>query len=341
MIFARRAIAALALAALALDLPTAAAQAQSVAEFYRGKTLTVLIGVSPGGEYDLQARMAARFIGKHIPGNPTVIAQNMLGAGGLTEANYLYNVAPKDGTFVGMIQNALPIMQAVGLPGPQFESAKFNWIGSIAATVETLALWHTSGVKTIEEARQKEVVVGAVGRGGITDTFPRMMNEFAGTKFKIVVGYPGGNDVNLAMERGEVAGRNNTWSSWKVTKKKWLDERQINILAYEGPKPNDLPGVPSVQDLARSIEDKLAIKLIAAGTLYGRPLALPPGVPADRIEAVRQAFLATMKDPEFLKEAEAANIEVDPVAGQRMQEVSAELIATPQAVKTRARPLIE
>ena len=333
---ARRAFAAVCLALLA-----GSAQAQSVADFYRGKTLTVLIGVSPGGEYDLQARLVARYIGRHIPGNPNVVAQNMLGAGGLTEANYLYNIAPKDGSVFGMIQNALPIMQAVGLPGPQFDASKFNWIGAIAATVETLALWHTSGVRTVEEARQKEVVIGAVGRGGITDTFPRMMNEFAGTKFKIVVGYPGGNDVNLAMERGEVAGRNNTWSSWKVTKRKWLDDKLINIIAYEGPKPNDLPGVPSVQDLATSPEDKLAVKLISAGTLYGRPLAFPPGVPADRIEAVRQAFIATMKDPDFIKETEAANIEVDSVPGQKMQEVSADLIATPQAVKNRARPLIE
>ena len=313
----------------------------SVADFYRGKTVTVLIGVSPGGEYDLQARLVARHIGKHIPGAPTVVAQNMVGAGGLTEANYLYNIAPKDGTYIGMIQNALPIMQAVGISGPQFDSAKFNWVGSIMSTVETMALWHTSGVRTIDDARQKEVVIGAVGRGGITDTFPRMMNEFAGTKFKIVVGYPGGNDVNLAMERGEVFGRNNTWSSWKSTKREWLDRKLIAILAYEGPQPSDLPGVPSVQDLAKSPEDKLAVKLIAAGTLYGRPLALPPGVPADRIAAIRRAFMDTMKDPEFLKEAEAANFEIDPVPGQHMNDVSAELIATPQAVKQRARPLIE
>lgn len=329
------------LAALCLTFPASHANAQSVADFYRGKNITVLIGVSPGGEYDLQARTVARYIGRYIPGNPNVIAQTMLGAGGLTEANYLYNVAPKDGTFIGMIQNALPIMQAVGLPGPQFDSARFNWIGSIMSTVETLALWHTSGVRTVEEARQKEIVIGAVGRGGITDTFPRMMNEFAGTKFKIVVGYPGGNDVNLAMERGEVAGRNNTWSSWKITKSQWLADKRIAILAYEGPKPNDLPGVPSVQDLARTPEDKLAIKLITAGTLYGRPLAFPPGVPTDRIEAIRAAFVATMKDADFIREAEAANMEIDPVTGQHMQEISAELIATPAAVKARARPLIE
>ena len=336
MNFTRRSFLALALAA---GLSPAAAD--PVADFYRGKTVTVLIGVSPGGEYDLQARLIARFIGRHIPGNPNVVAQNMVGAGGLTEANWLYNIGPKDGTYIGMIQNALPVMQAVGLPGPQFDSAKFQWIGSIAATVETLAVWHTSGVTSIEQARQKEVVIGGVGRGGITDTFPRMINEFAGTKFKIVVGYPGGNDVNLAMERGEVAGRNNTWSSWKVTKKSWLDEKKISILAYEGPKPADLGNVPSVQDLAKTDEDKAAIRLITAGTLFGRPLTAPPGTPADRLAALRAAFLATMKDPDFLKEAEAGNFEVDPVDGLRMQKIAEELIALPAAVKARARPLIE
>jgi tripartite-type tricarboxylate transporter receptor subunit TctC len=329
------------LLALAFGLAAGTAHADEVADFFKGKTVNVLIGVSPGGEYDLQARLVARYIGRHIPGNPTVVAQNMTGAGGLTEANFLYNVAPKDGTYIGMIQNALPVMQAVGLPGPQFDSAKFNWIGSIAATVETLAVWHTSGVKTIEDARQKETVIGAVGKGGITDTFPRMINEFAHTKFKIVVGYPGGNDVNLAMERGEVAGRNNTWSSWKVTKSKWLKDKLITIIAYEGPKPSDIGDVPSVQELASTPEEKQAIRLVAAGTLFGRPLTAPPGVPANRVAALREAFLATMKDPDFVKEAAAGDIEIDPVPGAEMQKIAAELIATPQNVKDRARPLIQ
>ncbi len=340
MLFIRRYL-TVASMALTLSLSTTFSHAQSVAEFYKGKTVTVLIGVSAGGEYDLQARLVARHIGKHIPGNPTVIAQNMLGAGGLTEANYLYNVAPKDGTFIGMIQNALPILQAVGLPGPQFESDKFNWVGSIMSTVETLAVWHTSGVTNIEQARAREVVIGAVGRGGITDTFPRMMNQFAGAKFKIVVGYPGGNDVNLAMERGEVAGRNNTWSSWKTTKRNWLEEKKISILAYQGPPQKDLTGVPLVEDLASTLADKQAIQLITAGTLYGRPLAMAPGVPGERVAAVRQAFDETMKDPEFLKEADAAAMEVEPVRGVRMQKISADLLATPADVKARARPLIE
>jgi tripartite-type tricarboxylate transporter receptor subunit TctC len=337
----RMRIVRVAASALALAMISTASQAQSVAEFYRGKTITVLIGVSAGGEYDLLARLVTRFIGKHIPGNPTVVAQNMLGAGGITEANYLYGVAPKDGTFMGMVQNALPTMQVVGVPGPQFDPSKFNWIGSIAPTVETLALWHTSGVTSIDQAREKEVIIGAVGRGGITYTFPLMMNTFAGTKFKIVVGYPGGNDVNLAMERGEAAGRNNTWSSWKITKKDWLAKKLITILAYEGPKPADLNGVPSLQELAKTEDDRQAIRLIAAGTRFGRPLAMAPGVPADRVAAIREAFMTTMKDPEFLKEAAANDIEVDPVDGETMRKVAEELIATPRAIKDRARPLVE
>jgi len=330
--------AALALSGAVCAVP---ARAQSVADFYRGKTINVLVGVSAGGEYDLLARLVARYIGPHIPGNPTVVAQNMLGAGGITEANYLYNVAPKDGTFIGMIQNALPTMQAVGVAGPQFDSAKFNWIGSVAPTVETLALWHTSGATTIEQAREKEVVIGAVGHGGITYTFPLMLNTFAGTRFKIVVGYPGGNDVNLAMERGEVAGRNNTWSSWKITKKDWLAQKKIAILAYEGPRPADLDGVPLLEDLATSDVDRKAIRMIAAGTRFGRPLAAPPGTPAERVAALREAFAATMKDPEFVRECADKDIEIDPVDGETMRKVAEELIAAPPDVKARALPLVQ
>ena len=319
----------------------APASAEPVADFYKGKTVTVSVGLSAGGEYDLQMRLIARHIGRHIPGSPTVIAQNMVGAGGITHANYLYNVAPKDGTYLGVIQNALPVTQAVGLPGRQFDSGKFNWIGSIAPTVETLAVWHTSGVRTIEDARRKEVAVGAAERGGISDTFPRILNEFAGTKFKVVIGYPGGNDVNLAMERGELGGRNNTWSSWKFTKRNWLTEKLITILAFEGPRPVDIGDVPSVQDFAKSEEDRQTIRLITAGTQFGRPLAAPPGVPADRVAALRTAFLATLQDPEFIKEALAGDIEIAPVTGEMLQGVSESIVSLPQSVKLRARNLME
>lgn len=320
---------------------TAPASADPVADFYKGKQISVLIGVSAGGEYDLHARLVARHIGKHIPGNPSLIPQNMTGAAGVTMTNYLYNVAPKDGTAMGMIQNGMPIFQALGTGNLQFDTARFQWIGSITPTVETLALWHTAGVKTIAEARQKEVAIGTTGRGTITTLFPRLLNEFAGTKFKIISGYPGGNDINLAMQRGEVAGRNNTWSSWKVTKKDWLANKEIVILAYAGPRPADLPGVPNLEDLAKSDDDRRIIALLLSGTKLGRPLAYMPGVPADRVAAVRRAFLAMANDPDFKKETAAANIEVDPVTGEAMQKVVADVLSTPKALIDRARPLNE
>src|SRR4051812_41013400 len=189
---------------LAVTLPTfARAQDTAIADFYRGKTLNVYIGVGVGGEYDIQARLVARHIGKHIPGNPTVVPQNMTGAGGLRMINYLYNVSPKDGLSIGMIANAFPAMQAAGIPGVQFDAAKMQWLGSIAPAVETMAVWHATGVKNIDDARKREVVAGASARGAITFIYPGMMNEFLGTKFKIVTGYPGGNQINLAMERSE------------------------------------------------------------------------------------------------------------------------------------------
>jgi tripartite-type tricarboxylate transporter receptor subunit TctC len=327
------------LLALAIMASPAATQAQSVADFYRGKTVNVYIGVGVGGEYDIQARLVARHIGKHIPGNPTVIPQNMTGAGGLRMINYLYNVAPKDGTNIGMIANAFPAMQAVGISGVQFDAAKMGWLGSIAPAVETMAVWHTTGVKNIDDARKREIVAGASARGAITFIYPQMMNEFLGTKFKIVTGYPGGNQINLAMERGEVEARNNTWSSWKATKADWLKEKKITVIAQAGPRAPDLDA-PSVEDAARTPEEKQLIELVVSGTRFGRPMATN-SVPADRLAALRAAYDATMRDPEFLAEAMALNFEVDPVQGEKMQKIVERILATPREIAAKAKGLME
>ena len=207
----------------------APAQAQSVADFYRGKTVNVLIGVGVGGEYDLQARLVARHIGKHIPGNPNVVPQNMTGAGGINMANHLYNTAARDGTYIGMMGNNFPATQAVGGKSVKFDAGKMQWLGTIAPVVETMAVWHTAGVKNIDDLRKQEVVAGASGRGAITYFYPTMMNAFLGTKFKIVTGYPGGNQINLAMERGEVrrattpgrAGRRQGRSGSRTSRSTW------------------------------------------------------------------------------------------------------------------------
>ena len=331
----------LAAAACAVMAVATTAQAQSVAEFYKGKTVNLYIGVAAGGEYDLHARLAARVLGKHIPGNPTVVPQNMTGAGGLKMANYLYEVAAKDGTSIGMLANSFPASQAVGEQGIAFDAAKFQWIGSISPTVETMTVWKTAGVATIEEAKTKEVVAGATGKGAITYTFPKMLNELLGTKFKIVTGYPGGNDVNVAMERGEVGARNNTWSAWKATRADWLKNKDIIILVQAGPTAKDLPGVPNIEDLAKTEDDRRIMQLIISGTKLGRPLATTPGVPADRVAALRAAFEESMKDPDFIAAAQAAKVEIDPVRGETIQKVVEAVLATPKPLVERAKQIME
>jgi len=321
-------------------LTAAGAEADAVSDFYRGKTVNVLIGVGAGGEYDLQARLVAKHIGRHIPGNPSVVAQNMTGASGLKMQNYLYVQAPRDGTYIGMSQNAFPAAQAAGLPGIQFDAAKFAWLGTIAPVNETMTVWHTSGILSIEDARKRETVAGATSKGAITYIYAAMMNEFLGTRFKIVTGYNGGNEINLAMERGEVEARNNTWSSWKATKPTWLRDKSITVIAQAGPRAPDLDA-PSVEQLAKTAEDRRVIELVVSGTQLGRPLFITPGVPEERVKALRAAFDATMKDPEFLADAASLNFEIAPVGGAALQKIVEKVLATPKDLAARARHLLE
>ena len=325
--------------ALACLLPLRAA-ADPVADFYRGKTISVLIGVGAGGEYDTIARLVARHIGRYIPGQPTLVPQNMVGASGLKMINYLAGVAPHDGTFIGMIQEGLPSLHAVGMAGVQFDAAKFNWLGAMASTDETLTIWTAAGIATLDDARRKDVVTGATARGSITYTFPALVNELLGTRFKLVTGYSGGNEDNLAMERGEVEARNNTWSSWKATRPVWLRDRKISVILQSGPRPADLDA-PLFADLAANADDRNLIEFVLSGCALGRPLATTPDVPADRVAALRAAFDRTVKDPEFLAEAKSLNFDVDPLRGLDMQNTVAHILATPADVVRRAKHLLE
>ncbi len=325
---------------LLAGLASLPAQAEPVADFYRGKTINMLIGVGVGGEYDLQARLVARHIGKHIPGNPNVVPQNMTGAGGINMANYLYNTAARDGTFVAMMGNNFPATQAVGSKAVRFDAGKMQWLGTIAPVVETMAVWHTAGVKSVDDLRKRETVAGASGRGAITYFYPAMMNAFLRTKFKIVTGYPGGNQINLAMERGEVEARNNTWSSWKATKGQWVKDKLITVVAQAGPRARDLDA-PSVEELARTPDDRLTIELIVSGAQLGRPFATTPDVPAERLAALREAFRLTMKDPEFLKDTAQMGFEVNPVYGEPMQKIVEKVLSTPKPLAERAKEFLE
>ena len=315
------------------------ARADTVADFYRGKTINVYIGVNVGGGYDFEARLLARFMRAHIPGNPVLVPQNMIGAGGIKMANFLYSIAPQDGTAIGMFPNTLIAVQAVGTDGAQYDANRFSWLGSMTTSPLTFTTWHTTGVKTIEDARRRELTVAASNKGAITYTFPRMLNEFLGTRLKIVSGYQGNSTMVVAMERGEVDGVTNSWDSWKSLNPSWLTEKKINLLVQTEPKARDLD-IPSVQELARNDEDRQVIALIISGDALGKPLALAPNVPPERVQALRDAFDVTVKDPDFIKAAAAARIEVNPIRGVVLRSTVNKVLGTPKYLVERARSII-
>jgi tripartite-type tricarboxylate transporter receptor subunit TctC len=315
------------------------AQAQSPADFYKGKNVDLLIGYSVGGGYDVYARLIARHMGKHIPGNPIVVPKNMEGAGSLRLANWLYNVAPKDGLVFGTIGRGTGFDPLLGHKAAQFDGNNFNWIGSANDEVSVCVSWNKPGnVTTFEELYAKQLTVGGTGAAADTDQFPRILNNVLGTKMKIVTGYPGGNDVNLALERGEVDGRCGwSWSSVESTRGNWVKEKKINILVQLAlQKHPDLPDVPLITDQAKSEEQKQILTLIFARQALGRPYLAPPGIPQDRVDALRKAFMDTMQDKEFLAEAEKAQLEITPIGGDALQKLVAEVYKTPPEIAKKA-----
>jgi tripartite-type tricarboxylate transporter receptor subunit TctC len=317
--------------------------AQSVADFYRGKTITMAVGTSPGGDYDLRMRMVGRYLGKYIPGNPTIVATNMPGAGQMLVANWLANVAPKDGTTIVALSQNLPVHQATGASGVRYDVRQFHWIGNTTDTPNIINAWHTTGIRTIEDVMQRELVVGATGTASGSFLYPYALNQLVGTKFKIVTGYPGGNDINLAMERGEVGGRgSNSWASWKSTRPQWLAEKKVIVLVQVGVKRSpELPDVPTLQDLAKNEADRQVLTFISADTAISRPLVTSAGVPPDRVEALRRAFDAAMKDSDFLAEAEKSKTDISPMTGEEAQKIAEATINSPADVRSRASKLIE
>jgi tripartite-type tricarboxylate transporter receptor subunit TctC len=313
---------------------------QSVENFYKGKTINLVIGYSSGGGYDAYARVVARHLSNHIPGKPQIVPRNMPGASSRAAAAYVYNVAPKDGTVLATSDQSLALAQAMG-EKLQFDTTKFNYIGNPSAENNTTVTWHTSGIKTIEDAKKEEVPMGATG-GSTSSQYPKAMNAILGTKFKVIIGYPGGNDINLAMERGEVAGRgSNSWASWKGTRPEWVKEKKINHLVQIGlTKAPDLQDVPLLMDLANNDEDRAVLRLLSAPSAIGRPIYTTPGVPADRVNALREAFNATMKDPAFLEDAQKAQLEIDPVSGQELQKIVEEIVTTPKPIADRLAAII-
>lgn len=328
--------------ATSLGVPAFAA-ADPVADFYRGKQVRLLIGYSAGGGYDTYARVLARHIGKHIPGNPTIVPQNMPGAGSLTLTNFLYNVAPKDGRVFGTVARGMAMEPLLGGEGTRFDATKFAWIGSLNNEVSVCASWHTSKVKTMEDLRTKQLIVGGTGSGADTDTYPIVMSNLLDANIKLISGYPGGNDILLAMERGEVDGRCGwSWSSVVSRRGDWLEEHKINVMVQMAlQKHPDLPDVPLAMDLADDEDERIAMELIFARQVMGRPFVAPPGIPADRRDALRRAFMDTVKDPEFLADVEKMQLELNPVSGAEIENVIARIYAAPQTAVTLAADAIK
>lgn len=317
--------------------------AQSPAEFYKGKNIELYIGYSIGGGYDLYARVLARHIGKHIPGNPTIVPKNMEGAGSLRLANWLARVAPRDGTVFGTVGRGVPFDPLLGLPGTQFKAPDFSWIGSANNEVSICTSWGTSQITKIEDVFTKQMIIGGTGPSDDTVQFPEVLNGVLGTKFKIISGYPGGNDVVLAMERGEVEGRCGwSWSTITATHPDWVKDKKIHLLVQLAlEKHPDLPDVPVIVDLAKTTEQRQIIKLIFARQVVGRPYLAPPGIPKDRLEILRKAFMETMVDKDFLADANKSKLEIAPVTGDKVEALVKEIYETPPAVAQKAGALLK
>lgn len=315
-----------------------ASPAHAQAPFFAHKTITISIGYTAGGSYDLYGRLVARHLGKHIPGQPIVVAQNMPGAGSLKAANYIYEVAPKDGTALGVVVESAALEQALSNPGVQFDAAKFTYVGRVATSNNIFMQWHTSKVQSIEDSRKTESTLASTGPGSIADTVPRLLNALAGTRFKLVSGYPASTEAMLAMERGEVEGASSSWAAVSVAKKEWLRDKKIRIILQTAPeRVKDLPDSPALPEIGTTEQDKQVYQLYASGSAIGRTVLGPPGIPADRVKILRDAFNAMVKDADFIADITRLNVELDPLPGEQVQALVVRTLNVPQAVRERAK----
>jgi tripartite-type tricarboxylate transporter receptor subunit TctC len=325
----------------ALVLP-APAHPEPVADFYRGRSITLVIGYSAGGGYDAYGRVLARHLGKHIPGNPAIVAQNMPGAGSLRSANYLYNVAPKDGTVIGHFSRGMAMEPLIGTSATQFDARKFTWLGSGTDEVSVCVIWHASRVKTWNDMLTIPFTVGGEGTGSDPDIFSAVVRNVFGVKLKLVSGYPGTAEVALAIERGEVDGRCGwSWSSLKLTKPDWIAGKRVTLVTQLALKKSpELPDVPLIFDFATTERQRQILKLMLSRQSMARPFAAPPDLPEDRKAALRTAFDRTMVDAEFLAEAKQRGLEVNPVSGAEIDKLVSELYSTPADIVAELRAII-
>ncbi len=327
---------------VSIAVPVSPAAADAVADFYKGKVVTIVIGYAAGG-FDLYARLLGRFLGNHIPGHPTIITQNKPGAGSRAAANWLYNIAPRDGTVLATLSQTTPTDQALGQPDIQFDARKFNWIGNMVVVNNILFVNASTGVRTLADATNKPLAIGATGASSPSILYPQVSNNILGTKFKIVSGYPGSADVDLAMERNEVDGHGSiSWASIKSERPDWVSGHFVNILFQVGLKREpDLPDTPLWTEFAQNDEHRQVLEMLSGFIAVGRPFMTAPNVPPDRIKALRQAFDETMMDPLFIEAAQKAHMYLNPLSGNELQKIVEHIINQPPAVIAKLRQAIE
>jgi tripartite-type tricarboxylate transporter receptor subunit TctC len=328
--------------AAAFGLCVPVAHAQSLADFYKGRTLSIVVGSSTGGGYDAMARAIARFIGRHLPGNPTVVVRNMPGAGGIAAMNYLFNAAEKDGTVIGLVQNNTPMEPLFGTKEARYDAPKFNWLGTPSFETAMVLLWHRVPVNSVEELKAKETNMGASGANSTPAFYARLLNATLGTRMKLINGYPGMSDGLLAMERGEIDGYPSAfYSALTSTRPTWLRDKLAKAIVQYGPERlGELSDVPFAPDLVTNADDKLLMQAALAPLALGRPLVMPPGVAAERVTMMRKALADTFADAAFKTEADKIGLVVNaPKTGAQLQDVIARAYATPSRVVERLHKL--
>ena len=325
------------IAILAAGTP-AAAQAPTLA----GKTVTMIIGFGPGGGYDSWGRVMARHIGKHFPGTPTVIPQNMPGGGSFNAANHIYAIAPKDGSVLGLIARDAALGPLTGAPGARFDPLKITWVGTPTMETNVCIAMARAKVKSFKDLQEQELIIGNTGVGTGTYSYPKALNGLMGTRFKLISGFPSSTDVFLAMERNEVDGICESLDSVIGKRPDWIDTKKVNVLFHGGAQPNPtLKGVPFITDMARNAEEKQMIEFLYAGQGIGRPFVAPPGLPADRLKMLRDTFNATMKDPEFIADVAKQKLDLEPEDGEHLGALIRKIYATPKSVVDRISALIK
>jgi tripartite-type tricarboxylate transporter receptor subunit TctC len=319
---------------VATTAAAAAAGAGDAGGFYKNKTVTIVTSTGPGGTYDLVARLLARVMPKYIPGVPTMVVENMPGAGNVLATNYMYNIAPKDGTMIATIHDAMPLYQALDGRGVRFDVKNFAWLGSTGPENEVVLVWHTADIKTFEDARKKTVIMGTTGAGSGISLIPSVMNHVLDTKFKLVIGYKSSEDINLAMVSGEVQARTFSMASIVAQHSDWIRDKKIVILAQAGEtREKDLPDTPLLTELTDDPTKKEILRLVSSPSAFGHPFVAPPGVPADRVQVLHAAFDATLRDPDFKASLAKLQMTVDPTSGADLEKLAREVVdATPDIV---------